>query len=58
MEALTVLLIYLVPFCILGFLVKKLMSKHGTALSDVHEQAGPNRRKGLQFLLGFWRKED
>jgi hypothetical protein len=47
-----------VPFCILGFVAKKLMSKHGTALTDVQEQAGPNRRKGLQFLLGFWRRED
>lgn len=58
MEAFTVLAIYLIPFVILGFLAKKLMSKHGTALSDIQEQAGPNRRKGLQFLLGFWRKED
>jgi hypothetical protein len=58
LDALFILLIYLVPFCILGFVAKKLMSKHGTALTDVQEQAGPNRRKGLQFLLGFWRRED
>lgn len=58
MEAITILLIYLIPFCILGFIAKKLMSKHGTTLSDIQKEAGPNRRKGLQFLLGFWHKAD
>lgn len=58
MEALTVLAIYLVPFVILGVVAKKLMSRRGVSLTDIQADAGPNRRKGPQFLLGFWRKED
>ena len=50
------------PFVVLGVVAKKLidawMSKKGATLSDIHKQAGPNRRKGAQFLLGFWRRED
>lgn len=62
LEALAVLLIYLVPFLVLGFVAKKVidgwMAKKGATLSDIHAEAGPNRRKGAQFLLGFWRRED
>ncbi|MDP2333508.1 MAG: hypothetical protein Q8M19_22755 [Reyranella sp.] len=62
LSALFVLLVYLVPFLVLGYVAKTLidswMARKGATLSDIQAQAGPNRRKGAQFLLGFWRRED
>jgi len=34
-----------------------LMRRYGVDLSDVHEQAGPDRKARDVFLLGAWRKE-
>ncbi len=36
---------------------RRLMRRYGVDLSDVHEQAGPNRGERDVFLLGAWRKE-
>jgi len=58
MWALETLAIYLVPFLIVGLAIKLLMKRHGVALSDVHEQAGPGRKPRKVFLLGGWRTED
>lgn len=62
MDALVVALVYVVPFVAIGLVAKRLidawMKKKGATLADIHALAGPNRRKGLQFLLGFWRRED
>lgn len=62
MDALVVALVYVVPFLIIGIAARRLidgwMNKKGATLSDVHALAGSNRRKGPQFLLGIWRRED
>ncbi len=62
MDALVILLIYLVPFLVIGMVAKWLigrwMTTKGATLSDVQAQAGPNRRKRKLFLLGVWREED
>jgi hypothetical protein len=62
MEALLVLLIYLVPFFAIGIVAKKLidawMTRNGATLREIQEQAGPNRRKPTRFLLGIWYRED
>jgi hypothetical protein len=61
-DALAVLLIYLVPFFAIGIVAKKLvdawMAKNGATLGEIQEQAGPNRRKPTRFLLGIWYRED
>ena len=58
MWALTVAAIYLIPFIILGWLVKRLanrgMDGKGLDLSGVRAQMGPSRRKRQRFLLGAW----
>ena len=62
MEALAVLLIYLVPFFAIGVAAKRLidawMARNGVTLREIQQQAGPNRRKPTRFLLGFWYRED
>ena len=62
MEALAILLIYLVPFFAIGIVAKKLidawMASRGATLQDIQEQSGPNRRKPTRFLLGVWYRED
>ena len=62
MDALAVLLIYLVPFFAIGIVAKKLidawMARNGVELREIREQAGPNRRKPTRFLLGIWYRED
>jgi hypothetical protein len=58
MSALETLAIYLVPFLLIGIVVKLAMKRRAIDLSDVQAQAGPNRRKNKGFLLGSWRKED
>lgn len=62
MDALAVLLIYLVPFFAIGIVAKKRldawMARNGATLQEIQEQAGPKRRKPTRFLLGFWYRED
>ena len=62
MDALVVALVYVLPFLIIGFAARRLidawMDKKGATLADIHALAGPRRRKGPQFLLGVWRRED
>ena len=62
MDALAVLLIYLVPFFAIGLVAKKLidawMTSKGATLQEIREQTGPNRRKPTRFLLGIWYRED
>lgn len=62
LSVLFVLLIYLVPFLVLGFADNKLidgwMARKGATLNEVREQAGPARGKRARFLLGFWYRED
>lgn len=57
MRALEVLVIYLAPFFIIGFLAKFLMKRRSVDLRDVQAQAGPNRGARKVFLLGYWRRE-
>jgi hypothetical protein len=57
MRALEVLVIYVAPFLIIGFVTKLLMKRHNVDLTDVQAQAGPKRRSRKVFLLGSWRKE-
>lgn len=61
MRALVVALIYLGTFLTIGWLAKRLidrwMDRKGVGLSDVQEQAGPNRGPRRVFLLGIWRDE-
>ena len=60
--ALTVALIYFGSVIAFGALARivcaRLMGRYGADLTDVHEQAGNNRRQRDVFLLGAWRKED
>jgi hypothetical protein len=58
MDALTVFLIYVVPFLALGLAGFWLMRRKGVDLEDVQAQAGRNRRKRRVFFLGFWRWEE
>lgn len=57
MHALETLLIYLVPFLVIGLAARLLMKRRGVDLTDVQSQAGANRRPRRVFLLGGWRKE-
>jgi len=60
--ALTVAVIYFGSVITTGILLRiaftRLMGRYGADLSDVHAQAGPNRRSRKVFLLGSWRSED
>jgi hypothetical protein len=58
MTALEVVVIYVAPFLIIGFVARLLMMRKGVELTDVQAQGGPNRRTRKVFLLGCWRKED
>jgi hypothetical protein len=58
MHALGTLLIYLVPFLIIGLAARLLMKRSSVDLTDVHAQAGANRKRRRVFLLGGWRSED
>jgi hypothetical protein len=58
MDALTVFLIYIVPFLALGLAGFLFMRRKGVDLEDVQAQAGKNRRKRRVFLFGFWRWEE
>jgi hypothetical protein len=57
--ALVVLAIYLIPFLVIGWAVKRVIDRRmtGTHLIDVHDLAGANRGKRKVFLLGIWRDE-
>ena len=59
MKALVVAAIYLLPFIAIGWIAKRVIDRRmrGTNLIDVHDLAGPNRRKRKVFLLGSWREE-
>jgi hypothetical protein len=57
MHALETLLIYLVPFLVIGLAARLLMKRSSVDLTDVQSQAGANRRPRRVFLLGGWRKE-
>jgi hypothetical protein len=57
MRALEVLVIYVAPFLIVGFVAKLLMKRHNVDLPDIQAQAGPNRKPRKVFLLGGWRRE-
>jgi hypothetical protein len=62
MRALMVAVIYFGTFLAIGLLGKMLigrwMNRRGVDLSDVQQQAEPNRRKRKVFLLGAWRWEE
>ncbi len=58
MHAFIVALIFFGSFLVLGAVAKRLLDRRAVDLSDVHAQAGPNRRQRRVFLLGSWRKED
>jgi len=57
MRALEVLAIYLVPFLLLGFVIRLLVKRYVVDLTDVQSQAGTKRRARKVFLLGAWRTE-
>jgi hypothetical protein len=54
-------IVYFGLFLLIGWAAKKALdrwtSRNGS-LSDLHKQAGPNRRPRDAFLLGVWRKEE
>ncbi|HTN09613.1 MAG TPA: hypothetical protein VL154_01410 [Acetobacteraceae bacterium] len=58
MAALEMFAIYITPFLILGVVAKLLLRRYAVDLTDVHDQAGANRRPRKVFLLGSWRSED
>ena len=62
LQALAVLLIYLLPFFAIGIAGKKLidawMARKGATLNELRKQAGPARGKRQRFLLGIWYRED
>jgi hypothetical protein len=58
MKALETFAIYVMPFIILGVVVKLLLRRHVVDLTDVQGQAGPRRKPRRVFLLGGWRTED
>ena len=58
MRALLTLVIYVMPFLIIGIAAKLLMKRRGVDLSDVQAQEGPNRKARKVFLLGAWRDEE
>ena len=55
MKAFEVLMIYVVPFLLIGATIKLLMKRYAVDSSDVNNSgARPKRR----FLLGAWRTDD
>ncbi len=50
MDALTTLAIYLVPFLLIGIVIKVLSKRRTIDLSDVQAQAGPTCKKSSAFL--------
>ncbi|HEY0852244.1 MAG TPA: hypothetical protein VGD96_20190 [Bradyrhizobium sp.] len=57
MRAFEVFAIYVVPFLLLGFLIRLVMKRYAVDLTDVQSQAGSRRRARKVFLLGAWRTE-
>jgi len=57
MQALETLLIYLVPFLVIGLAARLLIKRSSVDLADIQAQAGANRRPRRVFLLGGWRDE-
>ena len=57
MRALETFAKYVTPFLFLGAIAKLLMKRQAVDLTDIQEQAGPNRRPRRAFLLGSWRTE-
>lgn len=58
MDALSIFLIYVLPFLAIGIGAKWWMRRRGVGLDDVQSQAGSGRRRRRVFLLGFWCWED
>ena len=57
MRALEIFAVYVVPFLLLGFVIRLLMKRYAVDLTDVQSQAGSRRRARRVFLLGAWRSE-
>lgn len=57
-NALSVFLIYVLPFVVIGLLTQKWVRRRGVDLRDVQAQAGSGRGKRRLFLLGIWRTEE
>jgi hypothetical protein len=57
MRALEVFAIYVVPFLLIGFVIRLLVKRYVVDLPDVQSQAGSERRARKVFLLGAWRTE-
>lgn len=57
MRALELFAIYVMPFLIVGAVVKVLMKRYAVDLPDVQKEGGPHRRPRRMFLLGGWRTE-
>jgi len=56
MDALIVLLVYVLPFVIIGVIANRWIARKGVTLSDARAEAGHRRRS--RFLLGVWRRDD
>ena len=57
MDALLILAVYVVPFVVIGILMKRWIDRKNTELSDVQAEGDPNRQRRPRFLLGIWRDE-
>jgi hypothetical protein len=57
MRAFEMFAIYVVPFLLLGLLIRLVMKRYAVDLTDVQSQAGFRRRARKVFLLGAWRTE-
>ena len=57
MRAFEIFAIYVVPFLLLGLVIRLAMKRHAVDLTDVQSQAGSRRRARKVFLLGAWRTE-
>jgi hypothetical protein len=49
--------IYFGSFIALGLALRYWIRRRNVDLTDVHGQAGPDRRERSVFLLGAWRRE-
>ena len=59
-RAIVTAVVYFGLFLLIGWAAKKALdrwSRRNGTLTDLHEQAGPNRGPRDAFLLGVWRKE-
>ena len=56
MKALEVFAIYVMPFLIIGVVIKLLMKRYAVDLPDVQKHAGSRPRR--RFLLGAWRTDE